>query len=62
MDLSIYGYLNRMSTEKLLDALFLYSQPTMLKDYGYAVKMMIEILTKRGVEIPREILDRIGKT
>ena len=59
MDHSLYSYLDRMTTQTLQTVLQTYSQDHMLQDYYYAMSLIIDILTKRGAEIPQEILCRL---
>ena len=59
MALSIYEYLNQLSSENLFFLLQHYAQPAYLENYRYAVDMIIEILKCRDFSIPSEIFDRI---
>ena len=59
MDHSIRGYLGRQPTQILQSILQHYLEDGVWQNYFYAVPMIVEVLTERGIDIPQEIYDRI---
>ena len=61
MDHSVRGYISRQSTEVLQSVLRHHLKEGVWQSYFYTVPMIVEVLTERGVDIPREIYDRIAE-
>ena len=61
MDHSLRGYIGRQPTPVLQTLLQNYTQETLLPDYCYAIPLIVEALTARGVDIPLEIWNRIAE-
>lgn len=59
MDRSVRGYLGRQPTQILQLLLDQYLIDGMWERYFYAVPIIVEILTQRGIQIPQQIHDRI---
>ena len=61
MDFSLREYLGRRPTQFLQQLLEQFLTDDMWEGYFYAVPIIVEILTQRGIQIPQETYDRIAE-